>query len=442
MGSEEALKNILVRERAARKAAERIIEQKSRELFTLNQQLLELNRNLELQIEERTRELTRKSRELRGAKETAEKAMAIKSEFLSGISYELRTPLNIISVYTELLAIKCREEGSGEYLAGIKENADKMLAKVNGLLDVSRIENKRFMILSEPLSVKSMLEEVNSEFERRAKSEDIDFIVLHDEEIPAELIGDRPKLKQVLNSLAENALRFTKRGFIKITSKLESRNGTIANIRIDVRDTGTGFSQKHMDTIFRSPEHATDGKPEGVAIPGLSVAARIIELHGGQIKAESTPGRGSLLSFTIPFAIGDNQGSEINSITALNPGIFRERTFLIVDDFRLNQIMLSKMIEDWGATYHIANNGFEAIKILKTHNVDLVLIDLNMPGMDGYVTAGEIRNNLRMKVPVVAFISNSQIQTKVNALRAGVNGFVSKPVIPRLLLEEINLHLK
>lgn len=252
MGSEEALKKILVREREAIKAAERIIEQKSRELFTLNQQLLELNRNLELQIEERTRELTRKSRELRGAKKTAEKAMAIKSEFLSGISYELRTPLNIISVYTELLAIKCREEGSGEYLAVIKESADKLLAKVNGLPDVSRIENKRFMILSEPLSVKSMLEEVNSEFERRAKSEDIDFIVLHDEEIPAELIGDRPKLKQVLNSLKENALRFTKRGFIKITSKLESGKGTIANIRIDVRDTGTGFSQKHMDTIFRS----------------------------------------------------------------------------------------------------------------------------------------------------------------------------------------------
>lgn len=442
MGTEEALKNILVRERSARKAAERIIEQKSQELYNLNQKLLELNRNLELKIEERTKELTRKTKELRNAKEIAEKATAVKSEFLSRMSHELRTPLNVISVYTELLGVRCNDEGSSQYLESIKETTDKMLSAVNGLLDISRIEKGRFMILSEPFSVKSLMHEVRSAYERKVKSEDIDLIVSHDEEIPSELIGDRSKLLQVFMSLTDNAFRFTKKGYIKVTSKLVSRNQTVANVRIEVQDTGAGIRHEHLGKIFNSFEQTPESAVSGGTGLGLSVSAKIVELHGGEIKVESTHGRGSSFSFTIPFAISDDLESEANSIAALNPEIFRDRTFLIVDDFRLNQIMLSKFVEDWGASYHIANNGFEALKILKTHPVDMVLLDLNMPGMDGFRTTNEIRSNLRMNVPVVAFISNSQLQTKVNALGAGVNGFVSKPVIPALLLEEINLHLK
>lgn len=442
MGSEDALKNILVRERAARKAAEKIIEAKSLELYTLNQKLLDLNRNLEYKTEERTRELNRKTKELRIAKETAENATSAKSEFLSQMSHDLRTPLNIISIYTELLEVRCNDAGSSQYIKSINETTEKLLNRVDALLDILRIEQGRFIVLQEQFSLKSLIDEVRAEFESKVKAGDIDFIVNHDEEIPPILTGDKSKLKHVLISLTENAFRSTKKGYIRVTSKLISGNQTNANVRIEIKDTGAGIKPEHLPMIFNGFKQTPEGLSEEGSGFGLSVPAKIVEMHGGVIKAESSPGRGSAFSFTIPFNLYNNEESELSILATLNPEIYKNRSFLIVDDFRLNQIMLSKFIGDWGAAYHLANNQSQAAKIIKLHKVDMVLLDLDMPGTDSYLILNEIRQNQRMNVPVIGFISDTRPETKLNALSAGVNGFVTKPVIPFCLLEEINLHLK
>jgi len=436
MDIQEILKKSLERERLSRKQAESIIEQKSLELYYINKELKELNENLEQRILERTQEIQDSKVKLQAAKNLAEKATQAKSSFLSTMSHEIRTPLNGIIGLTEMTIKLNEDQKLSELLSNIKLSGDNLLGIINDILDFSKIEAGKLSFEAIVFSLSQLFNLLHKTFETRAHRKSIQLKFELDPTIPSLLFGDRIKLNQVLTNLIGNAIKFTDTGSITTLATLIDSSDNQVIIRFSVKDTGIGIPDDRIRDVFSAFTQSgadTTRKYGGTGL-GLTISKEIVELQKGKIWVESSAGKGSDFIFELPMKLPDQQQLAKFESTSSKEDFcsFSQQTILLVEDNKINQFVAATALRNWNLQVEIANNGLEALDYLRQRNFDLILMDLQMPEMNGFEATKRIREGSISKrtceTPIIALTADAFTETRDKVYESGMNGFASKPI--------------
>ncbi|AXY76852.1 response regulator [Paraflavitalea soli] len=361
----------------------------------------------------------------------------IKENFLANMSHEIRTPMNAIVGFTQLLGQKNLDSDAKHYVQTIERSGENLLAIVNDILDISKIEAGMMRIEHVPFSLRGLIDSIETMVQPRAASKGIQLQVEIDNTIPDILEGDPVRLTQILNNLLGNALKFTEAGTVSLKVAVEEHHDNTVKIRLAVSDTGIGIEPQKLKHIFGRFEQADDTitRQYGGTGLGLSIVRDLVELQGGTIEVESNPGSGTVFYAVIPYIISTSQ--IVDNLAAARsplPGTPASNVVvLITEDNEFNQSLLMHIFRNWNLPFEIANNGFEAIEKLKTKKYDLVLMDIQMPVMDGYTAARKIRNELKLDVPIIAMTAHAMPGEKEKCLSYGMNDYLAKPVKQELL---------
>ncbi|QRR03287.1 response regulator [Dyadobacter sandarakinus] len=383
--------------------------------------------------------------ELLSAKQAAEEATRIKSDFLSTMSHEIRTPMNAIVGFTDLLLVGQLDSQQRQYLNTIKYSADNLMVILNDILDFSKIEAGKFKLDRFEFDIRDRIAYLVDTFRIRATQKDVDLFFCVDDDVPGILLGDPHRLNQILVNLVGNALKFTEEGCVRISLHLDKDYGNNADIRIEVADTGIGISEDKMNTIFDSfsqAHHNDANKFFGGTGLGLTITRQLTELLDGTIKAESTLGKGSVFTVTLNFGKGDTSYREEKTD---NPVVHSLKGYRILaaEDILANQILLKHLLEKWEAGYTICSNGKELLGALAENDFDLILMDIQMPVMDGITAMKKIQSSMLHKahIPVIALTADTFAVQTPEIAQCNFSGFVTKPFKAGDLISEISRHL-
>jgi len=370
-------------------------------------------------------------KELIQAKKDAEEAARIKSDFLSTMSHEIRTPMNAIIGFTDLLLTSNISEQDQQYLNTIKYSADNLMVILNDILDFSKIEAGKFSLENFEFDLREKLGYLYRTFEFKAQEKGIKLSFDVDEKIPPILIGDAYRLNQILVNLIGNALKFTSEGHINLLIEVLEERQDFVDLKIQITDSGIGISQDKLSQIFESfsqVHHNNATKFFGGTGLGLSITRKITELMQGEITAESELGIGSRFCVKLTFRKGENIPAR-DSLA--NDTLFSLKGYkvLVAEDILANQLLLKHLLTRWEAEFVICNNGQELLETLELAQYDLILMDLQMPVMDGMTTIKIIRNSFPHldKIPIVAFTADTFAQTAKNIVDCKFDDFITKP---------------
>ncbi|SIT09670.1 PAS domain S-box-containing protein [Belliella pelovolcani] len=374
---------------------------------------------------------------LKNARETAEKANKIKSEFLSMISHELRTPLNAISgsVYSLLQDEHTPSQESA--LNTINFAVDNLIIMINDLLDFQKIEAGKLNLEMNPMGLQDVIQQVINGLEFHA-SDSQNMLNLHfDDSAKLRVLGDKVRLAQIMNNLITNALKFTKKGKVDVTIKAKSIDGTKAKVYFEVKDTGIGIAKEHQERIFQDfdqIQHSFSKKYGGTGL-GLSITKKLLDRMGSTIQVESEVGVGSTFYFEVEFEKlpEPTDNGVIQPISqALDLSTLK---ILMAEDNDVNSLVLGKIIKKWGFHFERVVNGQEAVEAVEKGNYDIVLMDIQMPVMNGFEATEKIKSF--SKVPVIALTAAAKLEVMENIEKSGFDGFVAKPIDAAELLKRI-----
>ncbi|MCB0760679.1 MAG: response regulator [Flavobacteriales bacterium] len=380
--------------------------------------------------------------QLRIQKARAEQAAQAKELFLSTMSHELRTPMNAVIGMTHLLLARNPKPEQITDLNTLKFSAENLLHIINDILDFSKIEAGKIELEETVFDLHQLMHQTLETLKFRADNKGIQLRLKLDPECPAKVRGDSTRLAQILNNLISNAIKFTYHGEVILAVRVLKLEDTDVRLHFSIQDTGIGIPKEKLNSIFdlfTQASSSTTRQFGGTGL-GLTITKSLLELQGSQLQVESQPGFGSNFFFEINFHLSEGTGSDRKSPEEMEGKLIGYHV-LITEDNEVNQILVRKFLNMWGATCDIARNGLEAIEMIQARQYDLVLMDLQMPVMDGYTASRKIRQIPGYSVdelPIIAVTASALIEVRKKALEAGMNDYVSKPFSPEQLFERMS----
>ena len=369
-------------------------------------------------------------------RQKAEESGRLKQQFMSTMSHEIRTPLNEVIGITNLLLQGNPRGDQMEFIKTLRFSGNHLLTLVNDVLDYSKMESGMIVFEKTQFDLREFIEDLQRSYSFKSDSKTLEFRTNVDKKLPPEIIGDSIRLNQVLSNLLSNAFKFTSKGYIELSVKLIGQKDKSAEIEFSVKDSGIGIPSGKHDTIFKSYTQASDDttrKYGGTGL-GLSICKRLIELQGGTINVESAPDEGSRFYFILRFAVGEvtTQKAAKTQEEETYDGLIDKR-ILIAEDNKINFFVANKFLTKWGIRVTHAENGKIALELLMDNDFDLVLMDLQMPVMDGIEATEKIRGSDNKKIanmPVVALTAAimSEHEDRIEGLN--INDYILKPFKP------------
>ncbi len=434
MNEDNLWKKRFERERAARKEAEKLLEKKSSEIY-------DMNKNLEQLVYKRTIELEEALKDANIAKET-------KSNFLANMSHEIRTPMNGILGFSQLIAKGELNESQRKYINIINSSTQTLLSIINDILDYSKMENGKVDI--ELIEVEPFIEFKNCFmlYDNSAKEKNIHYKLTIDTNIDHCLYMDIHKIKQIISNLITNAIKFTdSHKSVEVIIALKRNTDSSQILDFSVKDQGIGIAIENQDKIFEAflqADNSTTRRFGGTGL-GLSISSSLLHIMGGELKIESTPNKGSTFFFELEFEKCNQKSkytSEHKNIDKVaSQNINQEAKILVADDYEFNQILITEILKTLGIDFDICENGEIAVELALKNNYDAILMDINMPILNGIEATHILKNTYHLKTPIIALTANAMAGDKEKFIESGMDDYISKPIEIDILIKVLEKYI-
>jgi signal transduction histidine kinase/CheY-like chemotaxis protein len=383
------------------------------------------------------RELLEANTGLKRAMEKAEEASQLKTQFLSTITHELRTPLYGVVGITDMIADEHKELANSPHLTSLKFSAKYLLSLVNDILQMNKIEEKRIILENAPFNIHEEITTITNSVQYIAKNNHNELVVNIDGNIPKLLIGDKLRLSQIIMNLTSNALKFTKNGTVVVAVQLIKEINNFYYIEFKVSDNGVGIAAADQDKIFDMFVQVSrkDDDYQGTGL-GLPIVKRLVELFGSTIHLESKLNEGTTFTFTIGFEAKELTEDELINNMEVIFTVQEDLKILVVEDNKINQMVTRKIMDKNGVKCEMVFDGISALKLLKTETYDIILMDINMPVINGFETSRRIRS-MGIETPIIALTAFDKDEITDESNEAGINGIIIKPFDPAKLFQMI-----
>ncbi len=369
----------------------------------------------------------------------AEEALKFKQQFLSNMSHEIRTPMNSIVGFTNVILKTELNVKQKEYIDAIKKSGESLIILINDILDLAKVDSGKMTFSQNPFNLEESILDIFCLLSPKCEEKNIEFTKEYDASIPKTVLGDAIRLRQIMLNLISNAIKFTSQGKVNISIRVTHEDEEKLTIEFIVSDTGIGIPENRLSHIFYNFEQASDeiSKEYGGTGLGLSIVKQLVELQGGSLFVKSKVGEGSTFGFLMNFSKTTETLPEEPALILKTGNELEKIKVLVAEDISLNQILIKLILNDFGFECEIADNGKIVLEKLKESNYDIILMDLQMPEMNGFETTDYIRNTLNLQIPIIALTADVTTIDIEKSKKIGMNDYISKPIDEELLYSKI-----